>query len=88
MPECQSNDSHIPLALKTFILKVVLRIGEKRGLLNAGQFGFRARHSMAHHFMRPTFLVTWNFSRGMSTAAVFFYTYKTCDITWNPDMLL
>jgi hypothetical protein len=53
------------------ILEIVNRhIGEKN-LLNASQFGFRARHSTTLQCMRLADLVTFHFNNNMSTAAVF-----------------
>jgi hypothetical protein len=53
------------------ILKIVQRYIEERGLLNASQFGFPARHSTTLQYMRLTGHVTLNFNNNMSTAAVF-----------------
>jgi hypothetical protein len=58
---------------------------EERGLLNASQFGFRARHSTTIQCMRLTDHVTSNFNNNMSTAAVFLDTEKVFDTTWHPD---
>jgi hypothetical protein len=46
-----------------FILKIVQRRSEERGLLNASQFGFRAHDSIIHQYMRVTGLVTSNFNK-------------------------
>jgi hypothetical protein len=68
------------------ILKIVQRhIGEK-GLLNADQFGFHARHSMTLQRMRLTDHVTLNFNN-MSTAAVFLDIEKAFDTTWHNGLL-
>jgi hypothetical protein len=53
------------------ILKIFQKHIEERGLLNASQFGFRARHSTTLQCMRLTDHVTLNFNNKMSTAAVF-----------------
>jgi hypothetical protein len=53
------------------ILKIFQKYFEKRGLLNAGQFGFPARYSMTLQCMRLKDHVTLNFNNRMSTAAVF-----------------
>jgi hypothetical protein len=53
------------------ILKIVQRHIEERGLLNASQFGFRARYSTTFQCMRLTDHVTLNFNNKMSAAAVF-----------------
>jgi hypothetical protein len=63
------------------ILKIVQRyIGEK-GLLNAGQFGFRAGHSTTLQCMRLTDHVTLNFNNNnnISTDAVFLDIEKAFD---------
>jgi hypothetical protein len=44
----------------------------ERGLLNASQFGFHARHSTTLQCMRLTGHVTLNVNNNISTAAVFF----------------
>jgi hypothetical protein len=67
------------------ILKMFKRhIGEK-GLLNAGQFGFRARHSTTLQCMRLTDHVTLNFN--MSMAAVFLDIEKAFDTTRHNGLL-
>jgi hypothetical protein len=48
--------------LEKVILKIVQRHTEERGLLNAGQFGFRACHSMTLQCMRLMDYVTLNFN--------------------------
>jgi hypothetical protein len=69
------------------ILKIVQRhIGEK-GLLNAGQFGFRACYSMTLQCMRLTAHVTLNFNNNMSTAEVFLDIEKAFDTTWHNGLL-
>jgi hypothetical protein len=68
------------------ILKIVQwHIGEK-GLLNAGQFGFRARHSTTLQYMRLTDRVTLNFNN-MSTAAVLLDIEKAFDTRWHNGLL-
>jgi hypothetical protein len=52
-------------------LKIVQRHIEERGLLNASQFGFRARHSTTHEYMRLTRHIAINFKNRMSTADAF-----------------
>jgi hypothetical protein len=73
------NDSKLPQNLQLISLlsttsklfeKVILKIG-KKGLVNAGQFGFYAHHSMALQCMRLTDHVTLSFNNNMSTAAIF-----------------
>jgi hypothetical protein len=56
------------------IMKVAQRRIEERGLLNASQFRFRARHSTTLQYMRLTDQVTLYFNKNMSTAAVFLDT--------------
>jgi hypothetical protein len=53
------------------ILKIVQRHVEERGLLNASQFGFRARHSTTLQCMRLTDHITLNFNNNICTVAVF-----------------
>jgi hypothetical protein len=52
------------------ILNIVKRHIDEKGLLNAGQFGFRTCHSTTLQCMRLTDHLTLNFNN-MSTAAVF-----------------
>jgi hypothetical protein len=59
----------------------------QRNLLNASQFGFRARHSTTLQCMRLMDHVTLNFNNNMSTAAVFLDTEKFFDTTWHPGLL-
>jgi hypothetical protein len=54
-----------------FILKIVQRHIAEKDLLNASQFGFRARHSTTLQCMRLADHATLNFSNNMYTAAVF-----------------
>jgi hypothetical protein len=63
------------------ILKILQKHIEERGLLNASQFGFRARHSMRVQCMRLADHVTLNFNNEMSMAAVFLDTEKAFDTT-------
>jgi hypothetical protein len=53
------------------ILKIVQRHIEEKGLLNASQIVFRARHSMTLQYVRFTDHVTLKFGNSMSTVAVF-----------------
>jgi hypothetical protein len=69
------------------ILKIVQRHLEDRDLLNASQFGFRARHSTTLQCMRLTDHVTLHFNNNMSTAAVFLDIEKAFDTTWHPGLL-
>jgi hypothetical protein len=64
------------------VLKIVQRHIDERDLLNASQFGFRARHSTALQYIRLTDHVTLNFNNNMSTAAVFLDIEKAFDTTW------
>jgi hypothetical protein len=68
------------------ILKIVQRHIENRKLLNANQFGFRARHSATLQCMRLADHVTLNFNK-MSTAAVFLDIEKAFDTTWHTGLL-
>jgi hypothetical protein len=71
--------------------KVIYNIIQKhindRNLLNASQFGFRARHSTTLQCMRLTDHVTLNFNNKLSTAAVFLDIEKDFDTTWHPGLL-
>jgi hypothetical protein len=53
------------------ILKFLQKHMDERGLLNASQFGFRARHSTTLQCMRLADHVTLNLNNKMSTASVF-----------------
>jgi hypothetical protein len=63
-----------------------IHIGE-RNLLNASQFGFRARHSTTLQCMRLADHVTLHLNNNMSTAAVFLDIEKAFDTTWQPGLL-
>jgi hypothetical protein len=69
------------------ILDIVQRHIGGRNLLNANQFGFRARHSSTLQCMRLMDHVTLNFNNKMSTAAVFLDIEKAFDTTWHPGLL-
>jgi hypothetical protein len=69
------------------VLKIVQRHIEEKGLLNASQFGFRARHSTALQCMRLTDHVALNFNSNMSTVAVFLDIEKAFDTTWHLGLL-
>jgi hypothetical protein len=56
-------------------------------LLNANQFGFRARHSTTLQCMRLADHVTLKFNSNMFTAAVFLDIEKAFDTTWHPGLL-
>jgi hypothetical protein len=62
--------------LEKGILNIVQRHIEERGLLNAGQFGFHACHSMTLKCMRLTDHITLNFNNNVSTVAIFLDTEK------------
>jgi hypothetical protein len=82
--------SLLPTTGKLFekvLLKFVQKHIEERGLLNATQFGFRARHSTTLQFMRLTDHVTLNFNIKMSPAAVFLDIEKAFDTTWHHGLL-
>jgi hypothetical protein len=65
------------------ILKAVQKHIDERGILNASQFGFRARHSTLQR-MRLTDHVTLNFNNKMSTVAVFLAIEKAFDPHGSP----
>jgi hypothetical protein len=68
-------------------LTLTLTLTWERGLLNAGQFGFRARHSTILQCMRLTDHVTPNFNNKMSRAAVFLDIVEAFDTTWHSGLL-
>jgi hypothetical protein len=72
---------------KKVILKIVQRHIEERGVLNASQFGFLARHSTELQCMRLTDHVTFNFNNNMSTAAVFLDIEKAFYTIWHLGLL-
>jgi hypothetical protein len=71
--------------------KVILEILKehigKNNLLNASQFGFRARHRTTLQYMRLPDHVTLKFNSDMSTAAVFLDIEKAFYSTWHPGLL-
>jgi hypothetical protein len=69
------------------IQKIVQRHLVTNNLLNASQFGFRARHNTTLQCMRLTDHITMNFNNNMSTAAVFLDIEKAFDTTWHPGLL-
>jgi hypothetical protein len=69
------------------IQKIVQKHIDKNNLLNASQFGFRARHSTTLQCMRLTDHITLNFNNNMSTAAVFLDIEKAFDTTRHPGRL-
>jgi hypothetical protein len=69
------------------IIKLVQKHIEERGLLNANQLSFRARHSTTLQYMRLTGHVNLNFNNNMSTAAVFLDIEKAFDTTWHSGLL-
>jgi hypothetical protein len=90
LPQNLRPISILPFTGKLFekvILQIVQnQIGEKH-LLNASQFGFRARHSTTMQCMRLADNVTLNFNNKMSKASVFLDIEKSFDSTWHPDLL-
>jgi hypothetical protein len=72
---------------KKVILKLLQQHTDEKGLLNASQFGFRARHSTTLQLMRLTDHVTLNFNNTMSMAAVFLDIEKVFDTTWHSGLL-
>jgi hypothetical protein len=71
---------------KKVVLKIFQRHIDKRGLLNASQFGFRGRHSTTLQRIRLTDHVT-KFNNNLSTAAVFLNIEKAFDTTWHLGLL-
>jgi hypothetical protein len=69
------------------ILKLLQKHIKEEGLLNASQFGFRARHSTTLQCMRLTDHVTHNFNNKMSTTAVFLDIEKAFDTKWHFGLL-
>jgi hypothetical protein len=69
------------------ILKALQKHIDERGMLNASQFGFRARHSTTLQCMMLTDHVTLNFNNKFSTAAVFLNIEKAFDTTWHTGLL-
>jgi hypothetical protein len=69
------------------ILKLLQEYIDERGLLNASQFGFRARQSTTLQCIRLADHVTLNFNKKMSTAAVFLDIEKAVDTTWHSGLL-
>jgi hypothetical protein len=69
------------------ILKFLQKHIDERGLLNASQFGFRARHSTTLQCTRLADHITLNFKNKMSTAAVFLDIEKAFDTTWHSGLL-
>jgi hypothetical protein len=76
-----------PPIFEKVILKMAQRHTENSNILNACQFGFRARHSTTLQCMRLTDQVTLNFNNNMATAAVFLDIEKAFDTTWHPSMI-
>jgi hypothetical protein len=69
-------------------LKIVQRHIEDRGVPNASQFGFYARHSTTLQCMRLMDHITLNFNSNMSMAAVFLDIEKMYDKTWQHGHIL
>jgi hypothetical protein len=91
IPKNLRRISLLPTTGKLFqkvILKIVQRHNGERGLLNANQFGFRARHSTTLQCMRLTDHVTLTFNNNnMSTTAVFLDIERAFDTTWHTGLL-
>jgi hypothetical protein len=73
--------------IEKVILKIVQRHIDERGLLNASQFGFRARHSTTLRCISVTDHVSLNVNNNISTAAVFLDIKKALDTTWHLGLL-
>jgi hypothetical protein len=92
-PKFPQNLCSISLLSKTgkpfekLILKTVQRYTEEKCLVNASQFGFRARHTMTLQCTRLTDHVTLNFHNNMQTVAVFLEIEKASDTTWHLGLL-
>jgi hypothetical protein len=69
------------------ILNIVQKYIEERSIFNAGQIGFRARHSTILQCVRIKEHLTLNFYNNMSMAAVFWDIEKTFDTTWHAGLL-
>jgi hypothetical protein len=69
------------------IKKIVKRHLDTNNLLNASQFGFRARHSTTLQRTRLTDHITLNFNNNVSTAAVFLDIGNAFDSTWHSGLL-
>jgi hypothetical protein len=69
------------------ILQLVQQHIEEKGLHNASQFGFRARHSKTLQCMRLTDYVTINLNNNMSTAAMFLDIEKAFYTIWHSGLL-
>jgi hypothetical protein len=69
------------------IHNIVQKYIEERSLLNASEFGFCARHSMALQCMRLMDHVTLNFDNNISMATVFLDIEKAFDTTWPSGLL-
>jgi hypothetical protein len=69
------------------IQQLIQRHLEVNNLINANEFGFRARHSKTLQCMMLTDHVTINFNNNMSTAAVFLEIVKVFHTSWHPGLL-
>jgi hypothetical protein len=69
------------------ILKTVQSHIDKRGLLNASELGFGARHSTTIQCMRLSDHSNLNFNSNMSTAPVFLDIEKAFDTKWHLGLL-
>jgi hypothetical protein len=72
---------------KKVVLKLLQKHIDEKGLLNASQFVFRARHSTTLQCMRLTDHVTLNFNNKMSMAPVFLDIEKAFDTPWHSGLL-
>jgi hypothetical protein len=69
------------------VLKLVIKPIEERGLLNASQFGFRARHSTTLQCKRLTDHINLNFNNEVYTAEVFLHIDKAFGTTRHSGWL-
>jgi hypothetical protein len=88
-PNLRPNSLLSPMGklFEKVILQLVQKQIEERGMVNASQFGFRARHSSTLQCMRLTDHVTLNFNNKMSTAVMFLDIEKAFDTTWHSGSL-
>jgi hypothetical protein len=69
------------------ISEIVKRHIGERSLINASQFGFRARHSTTLQCMRLADQVNLHFNNNISMDAVFLDIEKAFDTTCQPGLL-
>jgi hypothetical protein len=72
---------------RNVILNIVQKHIERRSLLKASQFGFRAYHRKTLQCMRQTDHMPLNSNNNMPTSAVFLDTEKAFHTTWHSGLL-